>query len=123
MEKERNVRTNMGAIAQTKLGQVIKGAFSAFIDMVNFEEIDSVDEAVNISNRDNPEEMKQNEKIAEALNYQTQSAEKRVDETTLDFSDKNKLDYIKVEKQKEEPQKMTQRQETYQQATKEEQQK
>lgn len=129
MEKERNVRTNMGAISQTKLGQVITGAFSALVDMVNFEEIETIDEAIEVVNRENPEEAKKNEKIAKALEFQRESAKKqegRVMDVTLAFGDENpeqKLDYLKVESQKVEPKKMVEREKAYQQATKEEKQK
>lgn len=124
MEKERNVRTNMGAITQT-----MKDAWSAFVDMVNFTDIDSIDEAIELSNKENPEEAKKNEKIAKALEFQRESAKKqegRVMDVTLAFGDENpeqKLDYLKVESQKVEPKKMVEREKAYQQATKEEKQK
>lgn len=121
MEKERNVRTNMGAISQT-----IKDAWSALRDMVNSgEDIESIDEAIAFSNKENPEEAKNNEKIAKALEYQRQSAKNR-EERVMDMTlllDDEKLGYLKVETQEVNSKKMTERQKTYEQATKEEKQK
>lgn len=129
MEKERNVRTNMGAISQTKLGQVITSAFSALVDMVNFEEIETIDEAIKVVNRENPEEAKKNEKIAKALEYQSEAAKKqeeRVMDVTLAFGDENseqKLKYLQVKTQKVETKKMVEKTEKYEQEIKEEKQK
>lgn len=120
MEKERNERTNMGAISQT-----IKSVWSALSDMVNSEDTESIDEAIASLNKENPVEAKNNDKIAKALEYQMQSAkerEERVMDVTLPLDDE-KLGYLKVEAQKVGSKKMMKTQKTYEQATKEEKQK
>lgn len=121
----------MGANSQKKLDfsqlfiiELLKDVAGTFKDMVQSDGIEDVSDAIVFSNKEKPEDAKENEKIGEALKYQERLAEKRVMDVTPAFGDENseqKLKYLQVETQKVEPKEMVERQKVYEQAIEEKQ--